>query len=237
MCGRYVNYEDVEALAKALGIPASDPALQRHGARPRYNIAPTQEILGLRLRDGDSRRHEGASFHWGLVPFWAKEKSIGNRMINARSETVFEKPAFRSAIKKRRCVIPASGFYEWQKVSNSGNGKSSGGKQPHFIHRADNGPAFFAGIWETWKKQEPPLESCAILTTSANKLITPIHERMPVILDSSALDTWLDPDTDAADVAGLLQPCPDEWLAFHPVSTRVNKPANDDSDLIERIET
>lgn len=225
MCGRYVNYEDVDALSAALGLSSGDPALRRLGSTKRYNIAPTQDIFAVRRGTvGPDSPLEGAALHWGLVPFWARDKAVGNRMINARSETAFEKPSFREAIRKRRCVVPASGFYEWK--------RTPGGKQPFFIHRSDGAPLLFAGLWEKWEKEGPPLESGVILTTGANATLAPIHDRMPVILDPAVLATWLDPGASENALKALLAPAPPEILVTRPVSTRVNKVSNDSPDLI-----
>ncbi len=166
---------------------------------------------------------------WGLVPSWAKDPQMGARMINARGETVAEKPSFRSAVKSRRCLIPADGFYEWV--------KTDGGKQPHFIHFADARPFAFAGLWERWNKGEgDPLETCTIITTSPNDLIAGLHDRMPVILPDDRYDEWLKPEPLAADrLSEILVAHPAGQMEAYPVSTYVNKPANDDAGCIARV--
>ena len=168
---------------------------------PRYNIAPTQDVAAVRAADSG---RELVALHWGLIPSWAKERSIGARMINGRSETVAEKPSFRSALKSRRCLIVADGFYEWQKLGAR--------KQPFFIALADRRPFAFAGLWERWAGEGgEPVESCTILTTTANEAIAPIHDRMPVILDREHHGVWLDRGvTDAAALLPLLRPQPAE---------------------------
>jgi putative SOS response-associated peptidase YedK len=163
------------------------------------------------------------------VPFWAKDPKIGNRMINARGETVAAKPAFRAALRKRRCLIVADGFYEWQKLA--------GGKQPWFIAQASGEPFAMAGLWESWRPAEDaaPLETCTIITTAANDMMRPLHDRMPAILDGAAVERWLDPAAEPASLEPLLAPAPDGLLHAVPVSRRVNSPANDDPGLIERV--
>ena len=188
---------------------------------PRYNIAPTQQVLAIRQR-GEVR--EAVELQWGLIPSWADDPKIGNRLINARADTVATKPAFRQAFKRRRCLILADGFYEWQKVGKA--------KQPYLIHRPDDQPFAFAGLWERWKGNDLVIESCTIITTEANDTLQPLHDRMPVILDEQDHDRWLDSD---ADAEALLRPAPDELLETYPVSTQVNKPAQAGPELIERI--
>ena len=160
---------------------------------------------------------------WGLVPSWAKDVGIGSRMINARAEGIAAKPAFRAAFRQRRCLVPADGFYEWQKVA--------GGKQPMLIRLRSGDPFAFAGLWERWRGPDGEVETGTIITTAPNAVTAPIHDRMPVILDPADYDRWLDPSQ--PDAAALLRPCPDDWLTAIPVSTRVNSPKNDAADLIE----
>jgi putative SOS response-associated peptidase YedK len=168
---------------------------------------------------------------WGLVPSWAKDEKIGARMINARGETVAEKPSFRSAVRDRRCLVPASGFYEWVKIK--------GGKQPHYIHFSDGRPFAFAGLWERWSKGEGgPLDTCTIITTTPNERIAGLHDRMPVILPPESHDEWLRPEPLAADLLQeLLVPHSAEGMEAYPVSTLVNKPANDGPECIARLST
>jgi len=219
MCGRFALFESGEKIAEAFGLNAADTAvLASHPLEPRYNIAPTQPVLAVRLsKEG---RRELAVMQWGLVPSWSKNPQIGSRMINARAETVAEKPSFRSAFKRRRCIIPASGFYEWQKTAN--------GKQPVFIHAADKSPLGLAGLWEIWQGGDGSyLESCTIITTSPNTLMRPIHNRMPVILEPEDYATWLHPDPDPMVGLHLLRPFPAEKMAAYPVNTYVNSPRNE----------
>jgi putative SOS response-associated peptidase YedK len=216
MCGRFLLQAPVDVLQRAFGFE------ERPNLRPRYNIAPTQAVPIVRRNDGGGR--ELALVRWGLIPAWAKEAGIGSRLINARSETMAEKPAFRSAFRKRRCLVPADGFYEWRKPEGGGP------KQPMLIRRRGEGPFAFAGLWERWRGPEGEVETCTILTTEANSILAPIHDRMPVILDPASYDRWLDPAQTGAEE--LLRPCPDGWLEAFPVSTRVNNVRNDAAELI-----
>ena len=179
MCGRFALFAGREELAKHFGVTLEDMEIT-----PRYNVAPSQAVLAIRA--GEQGGREAVRLHWGFVPSWAKDPSIGNRMINARADTAPEKPAFRAAFKSRRCLIPASGFYEWQATGGKG-------KQPYFIRAKDGTPLAFAGLWEHWRpgKDEPRVESCTILTTTANATMAPIHDRMPVILDPADYAAWL----------------------------------------------
>lgn len=199
---------------------------------PRYNIAPTQPVAIVRVDPDRSLmipHREWTHVVWGLIPGWAKDPSMGVRMINARSETAAEKPSFRAAMKYRRCLVPADGFYEWQKLP--------GGKQPMFIHRPDHAPFAIAGLWERWTSPDGSLiESCTLLTTSPNAMMANLHNRMPVILDPADYDMWLDaghvkPD----DAQHLLRPCPDEWLTAYPVSTVVNNARNEVAACVEPL--
>ena len=222
MCGRYTLATPDDSLAELLDLP-DPPALE-----PRYNIAPTQPVAVLRAPpDRDVRQIE--MLRWGLVPSWAKDPAIGNRMINARSETVNQKPSFKAAFRRRRCLVPADGFYEWQRLKR--------GKQPYYIHLVDGGPFAFAGLWEEWADPDGSvIETCTILTTSANELMADLHDRMPVILDRSAYELWLDATVqDTRILVPLLRPFPSERLAAHPVSTWVNSPRNDDQDCIKPV--
>jgi putative SOS response-associated peptidase YedK len=187
--------------------------------RPRYNIAPSQPVLAVVANARGERQAD--FFRWGLVPFWAKDPSIGNRMINARAETVAEKPAYRNALARQRCLIPVDGFYEWRKVGS--------GKVPMWIHLQSRRPFSLAGLWEEWrpKKDGAPLRTCTILTTGPSDFMQPIHDRMPVIVPREARDRWLDPGTAAADLHAVLAPYAGPDLEAHEVSTLVNNPAND----------
>lgn len=192
----------------------------------RWNIAPTQDIAAVR-RDEDGRHL--VPLHWGLVPHWAEDPSIGSRMINARAETLADKPAFRAALRQRRCLIPIDGFYEWKT-----EGKR---KQPYAIRRRDRQPMALAGLWESWPgpKGAPlpqPLQSATIVTTGANAVLRPLHERMPVVMDPRDWEAWLDPAAPLPLVQDLLRPAPDGELEAYPVSTRVNSVRNDDESCI-----
>jgi putative SOS response-associated peptidase YedK len=217
MCGRFTLATSGEQLATQFAL-AEAPQLA-----PRYNIAPTQPIAVVRATDGG---RELVLLRWGLVPVWANDPSIGSRMINARAETAAVKPAFRTAMRRRRCLIPADGFYEWQTLPS--------GKQPFYFHRGDGAPFAFAGLWEHWNSPDgTPLESCTILTTAANELLRPIHDRMPVIIDPADYARWLDPGLhDPAALEDLLAPHDDAAMAAHPVSRAVNRVANDGPALI-----
>ncbi len=221
MCGRYAFFSPAEAVRRYFALD-DVPDLE-----PRYNVCPTQSVPALRAGADGGRRL--AMLYWGLVPFWAKERAIGNRMINARAETVADKPAYRAAFRRRRCLLPADGWYEWQ--------QAKGGKQPWFIRHRDGGPLSFAGLWERW--QDPSdgseLESCTIVTTDAAASISSIHDRMPVVLDAEAWARWLDPACDdPAALADFLGPGdPDRFEAW-PVSRRVNSPRNQGPALIDR---
>ncbi len=216
MCGRYTLSDPGDLLREVAVENVSDP---EQVLAPRYNIAPTQEAAVVRS-DAEGRR-ELALLRWGLVPFWAKEISIGSRMINARSETAAEKPSFRAAFKRRRCLILADGFYEWRKIGKT--------KQPFHIHFARRRPFTMAGLWEVWNKgAEGPLETFTILTTEANVEVSPLHHRMPVILDGQRRDLWLDPTVqDAGALNAVLRPYAGETIQLTPVSTLVNSPRNE----------
>lgn len=215
MCGRFAFYSPSEATAALFGATSSTEVI------PRYNIAPTQFIAAVRMdAQGAS---ELAMLRWGLVPFWAKDPSIGNRMINARAETVAEKPSFRSAYKKRRCLILADGFYEWRKEGD--------GKTPYFISLADGSPFAFAGLWEDWnsKESDESLQSTAIITTAANDFMAQLHQRMPVVMLPEQAERWLGGDME------LLSKVIDNSPAFRawPVDRKVNNARNEDATLID----
>jgi putative SOS response-associated peptidase YedK len=231
MCGRYALYTPPEAMARLFGVSEFHvPELA-----PRYNIAPTQEVPVVRLspygEEGGPAPgpRELALVRWGLVPFWAKDPSIGNRMINARAESVGEKPAFRAAFARRRCLVPADGFFEWQATAS--------GKQPWYIHAREGETLALAGLWELWdgRGTEPPLASCTIVTTRANDFMRPLHQRMPVVLDEAGRDAWLDPGSPKALLRGLLEPADDDRLEAHPVSRRVNSPFNEAPELLNPV--
>lgn len=205
-------------VAKAFGVAAEGDAA------PLFNIAPTQLLTAVRTNHAGT--HELCSLRWGLVPSWADDLAIGNRMINARAESVAAKPAYRRAFKTRRCLIAADGFYEWQKTGRQ--------KQPYYIRLKSDRPFGFAGLWETWSKGDAPVESCSIITTNANELVMPIHDRMPVIIPPEAYELWLSPGNQEIEVLqSLLLPYPAAEMTAYPVGTRVNSPAYRGSDCIE----
>jgi putative SOS response-associated peptidase YedK len=224
MCGRFVlilepgDFEDEFDLG---GIAES--------YLPRYNIAPTQTVAVV--RNDNERKVE--MFRWGLVPSWAKDLSIGSRLINARSESLAEKPSFRSALTRRRNLILASGFYEWKPGGTLANPK---GKIPVFIHMKDHKPFVFAGLWEEWRSPEGGIvQSTTIITTTSNALISPFHDRMPVILDNEKKWQWLDPSTSQQDALKLLQPYPAEQMTYYPVASIVNNSGYDSPVCIEEV--
>lgn len=222
MCGRYTLAVPLSNLVDAFDV--HPPEFEY---RPRYNIAPSQEAPVVAQ---DERGRRMGLLRWGLVPSWSKDPS-GSSFINARSETASQKPSFRSAFRRRRCLIPADGYYEWKREDQGTAGKGS--KTPWWIHGLGPDPWAFAGLWERWEPEEgSPLFTFAILTTEASPGIRHIHPRMPVILPSGARDVWLDPDRDPADLQDLLQPFPDSLLQAHPVSPMVNSPRNDTSDCV-----
>lgn len=218
MCGRFTLTVPGEQASQQFGLSKAATTLA-----PRYNIAPTQPVAAVRAAEGG---RELALLRWGLIPPWAKDLSIGARMINARAETAAEKPAFRSAMKQRRCLILADGFYEWQ--------TTGAGKQPFYFRVEGGRPFAFAGLWEQWRgPQGDQIESCTILTTEANDLVRPLHDRMPVILRPEDYARWLDPALrDAGAVADLLAPYPADAMLTYPVSKAVNRVSNDGAELI-----
>jgi putative SOS response-associated peptidase YedK len=264
MCGRYTSTSSVEDLAKLFQVDEvrTDPL------PARYNVAPTLDVYAVAVRgrpdDGKGPRRALGTFRWGLVPSWAKDPSVGSRMINARAEGITGKPAYRQAVARRRCLLPADAFYEWQR--RTGHDGRPAGKLPYAIRRRDGQPMAFAGLWEVWRPgpvpeaaerpgpareaaERPgpapeaadshppapdgePLRTCAIVTTAANDLMAPIHDRMPVVLAPEDWATWLDPASDVERAVGLLVPAPSEWFEVYPVSTLVNKVANDGPDLL-----
>jgi putative SOS response-associated peptidase YedK len=224
MCGRYTLTADLKTVADRFGapMPADEWATS---APPRYNIAPTQSVIVV----GDDGKRYMKQMRWGLIPSWAKDPSIGNKMINARAETVAEKPAYRSALKKRRCLVPADGFYEWQKLGNV--------KQPMRIVLKSHEPFGFAGLWEEWMSPEGEgVLSCVIITTEANELLKSVHDRMPVILTREAEAMWLDPKIQEPErLLALLKQYPPDQMEFYPVSREVNSPAIDKPSNIEPV--
>ena len=213
MCGRFTLRTNLYLLAPDLG------QLQDFGApwKPRYNIAPTQQIFVV-------RQGQISQMKWGLIPPWAKEAKVGNMMINARGETIDEKRSFKKPFEKQRCLIPADGFYEWQKVGKA--------KQPLLFELHDKGIFAFAGLWESNKEFG---ESCTIITTSANGTLAPYHDRMPVILDRSDWQTWLGESSSKGQLQSLVKPAPDDLLSVTPVSTAVNSPKHDGPECVEPL--
>ena len=220
MCGRYSLISDLTALQSRFDFenPVNDHA-------PRFNIAPTQSVLAVRWEDG---HNVAEHMRWGLIPSWAKDMSIGNRAINARAETLAERPMFRAALRRRRCLILADGFYEW-----TGTGKA---RQPMRILLTTGEPFAFAGLWETWTNPEGEMvNSCTIITTTPNDVMRPIHDRMPVILPQEYEVAWLNPkNNDSAAVREMLVPYPPDTMHAYRVSTLVNSPANDTPDVVIR---
>jgi putative SOS response-associated peptidase YedK len=216
MCGRYMLTTPVDALRQMFLFS------ERPNLAPRYNIAPTQEVpIVRRTRDGMGR--ELIMVRWGLVPYWADDPKIGNRLINARRESVARTAAFREAYQRRRCLVPADGFFEWQK-----DGKA---RQPLLVRRRDQAPFAFAGLWERWPQPGAGvLRSCTIITCPANELVAPVHDRMPVILAPEDYERWL--DLSGADGRELLKPYPAAELEAFPVNPRVNSPQYDDPECI-----
>ncbi len=242
MCGRYTLKTPNPRLQELFGLDDLPHLV------PRFNIAPTQSVLTVRLAESAQSLREAVMMRWGLVPFWAKDLAIGNTMINARAETVAEKPAFRQAFVKRRCLIPADGFFEWQKLA-------TGKKQPWWIRMADEEPFAMAGLWECWSpKTESPqadaedarssdeespeskvVQSCTILTIGANEDMQSLHDRMPVILPIEAWAAWLSPAANKEQLRTLLKPLENGRLIRSPVSTIVNRPIIDSPECIAPI--
>ena len=221
MCGRYALSSSVELLVELFALARTV------SFDPRYNLAPTDVAPVVRTTD-DGRALD--LFRWGLIPFWAKDPSIGSRMINARSETAREKPAFRDAFARHRCIVPADAFYEWKKLPD--------GKQPYCIRRADNTPMAFAGLWSSWRPAEDAerIRTFTILTTRPNEMVASLHDRMPVILEPESFASWLDADAGADALVDLLDPAADGVLEMYPVSRRVNSVRNDDPACMTPVE-
>ncbi len=218
VCGRFALATDKSVLEMLFSLD------MQLACEPRYNITPSQKVIAVR-NNPQSGNKQFVLLKWGLVPFWAEDLSIGAKMINARSETVVQKPSFREAFRKRRLVIPGSGFFEWKKEGSI--------KQPYYICRKDGLPLIMAGLWERWAREEPVLETCTILTTESNDYLKPIHNRMPVLLSRSTYPLWLDEQVEMQELIGLMKPYPQEELLAYPVTQKVNSPANDNPELIE----
>jgi putative SOS response-associated peptidase YedK len=236
MCGRFTLRASASEVAEAFGLLEVPPFT------PLFNLAPTQPVAVVRhVPEAADSQRELVWMHWGLVPSWAKDRSMGARMINARADTAPTKPAYRAAFRRRRGLIVTDGFYEWQEpeqTASLGAGKMAGRgskakKQPYFFHMDDDRPFAFAGLWETWESPDGSfLDSCTILTTDANELMRPIHDRMPVILPPADYQHWLDPAVEPSDVLSLLRPYPGDDLVAYPISTYVNSPTHDDAHCI-----
>ena len=218
MCGRFSLTQSASALAEAFQLE------EQSAWQPRYNIAPTQTVAAIAMASFEIRQMR--LFRWGLVPSWAKDLAIGAKLINARAETVAEKPSFRAAFKQRRCLILADGFYEWQHVDRKI-------KQPYYFQLADRQPFAFAGLWERWQGDAAAVETCTILTTQANEVLQPVHDRMPVIIAPEQYNQWLDSNTAAEVLQALLHPYNAGVMQGYPVSTAVNKPTHDSPECVQ----
>jgi putative SOS response-associated peptidase YedK len=226
MCGRYVVTTPGEVLAQIFG--AEPPPEEVLAAMvPRYNVSPTQQVPIVRGTAPGSR--ELALVTWGLVPHWAKDPAIGNKLINARADTAAEKPSFRDSLRRRRCLLPADGFYEWKKLGK--------GKEPWLFRMRDGRPFALAGLWSTWKNPETHtnLETCTILTTTPNELVSTVHDRMPVILSAEHQERWLDTGAEGTPFTELFLPFSADQMEAFPVSRRVNSPANEGPENIEPV--
>ncbi|MGZ5574776.1 MAG: SOS response-associated peptidase [Methylobacter sp.] len=216
MCGRYnliATGQQIMDHFRLLSLPAHNPD---------YNIPPGQKILAIvQLEDGSNK---AVDLHWGLVPSWSKERAISNHLINARAETLAEKPSFKKAYQQRRCLIPATGFYEWQ--------ATEAGKQPYHIHKPDNSLFAFGGIWEHWNHDQETVYSCAIITTDANDKMAPIHDRMPVIIAPEDYNHWLDKKTTTVEIADFLAADAYRGMEANPISTRINNPLHNDESCL-----
>jgi putative SOS response-associated peptidase YedK len=221
MCGRFTLTQSAEKITEFFGLSEVSELA------PRYNIAPSQLIAAI-VQDKENQENKLKWMRWGLIPSWAKDTKIGYKLINARSETLTEKPSFRNAFKRRRCLIIADGFYEWQKQEKH--------KQPYYIQLRDKQPFAFAGLWETWQPEDgEAIISCTIITTEANAVMQPIHDRMPVILSPDVYEQWLDPTFDQSnDLLESLKPYDSEMIAT-PVSNVVNNPVHDQPECVEPI--
>jgi putative SOS response-associated peptidase YedK len=222
MCGRFTLRAPASVVAEQFTLLEMPPFSSR------FNIAPTQPVAVIRSAPGEREpRHELVRLRWGLIPSWAKDPAIGSRMINARAETVAQKPAYRAALRRRRCLVLADGFYEWWKIGSR--------KQPYFIRMRDDRPFALAGLWEFWEGPDhSSIESCTILTTEPNELVAPIHNRMPVILAAEGYEAWLDRTVeDPLRISKYLAPYPAGLMEAYPVSPHVNNPAHDDARCIE----
>ncbi|WP_078393864.1 SOS response-associated peptidase [Shouchella patagoniensis] len=220
MCGRFTLYSSPQELQDEFGLPIPD-------YEPSYNIAPTQQVLAFVANNEETK---AGFLHWGLIPFWAKEKKIGSKMINARAETIDEKPAFKNLLKRKRCLIPANSFYEWKREDDS--------KHPFIIHLTNSKLLTFAGLWDRWidPATNNTISSCTIITTSPNDFMSSLHDRMPVILDEGNRQAWLDPSIDdPAQIKSMLLPYNRTHMTAHEVSKAVNNPRNNGAHLIHQL--
>jgi putative SOS response-associated peptidase YedK len=238
VCGRYVTASSPALLAERLHV--DEIRIPDAEVEPNYNVTPRTEVpvVAERISDDGDRLRVLDRVRWGLVPSWAKDLSVGDRLINARSEGIAEKPAYRKAFERRRCLMPADGFYEWRVVPGSTGKRKQ--KQPYFIARVDREPMAFAGLYEVWRDRADPdaewVRSCAIITTAANDKLAPIHDRMPVVLAETDWQEWLDPEQrDTTKLARLLVPAPSDEFLCYPVSTLVNKPDNQGPELLDEV--
>ena len=233
MCGRFTLHHSLEELEERFAAEVEAPTVAE--AAPRYNIAPTQEILVV-TQNGARHLH---GYHWGLIPSWAKDPAIGSRMINARAETLAEKPSFRTALSRRRCLIPADGFYEWQDSMGDLVGGKKSPRTPMHIRLRDGGLFAFAGLWDEWHAPDgSPLRSCTVITTAPNAVTAPIHDRMPVILRPEDEALWLDLSiSDSSTLLTLLTPYPADAMEAYAVSRQVNVPTVDDAECIAPVGT
>lgn len=215
MCGRFKLSTDLSQIRISLRFP------EMPNLRPRFNIAPGQDVPVIRLAEDGRHLSE---LRWGLIPFWAKDAKIGYKAINARCEGIDKKPMFREALRRRRCLVITDGFYEWR--------AEDGKKQPYLFEIEGGKPFAFAGLWETWKSTDGPLESCTIVTTEANETMVPIHNRMPVILAPEDYDRWM-----AEGPLDLLRPCPNDWLAKRPVSPAINNARNEGEGVLGPVDS
>ena len=253
MCGRYVSVSSPTILAERFGVAE----VRLEATEPNYNVTPRADVPVVAESKGDARVATGGErsakstqesgrrvldlVRWGLIPSWAKDTKIGDRLINARSDKILTSNAYKRAFERRRCIVPADGFYEWQVVAQSTNSRGKKKvKQPWFFRRRDGEPLAFAGCWEIWHDPElgddaPRIKSCVIITTDANDVVQPIHDRMPVVLPESAWDEWLDRENrDVASLHKLLVPAAADVMEAWPVSLAVNKPDNNGPELLER---
>ena len=225
MCGRFTLRTPVAELAEIFEAAA------RPDLAARYNIAPGQDILVARAAAGGDGGREFAMLRWGLVPHWAKDPAMAARLINARAETVAEKPSFRDSYRRRRCLVPADGFYEWRK-------RPDGATQPYHLHLNDDAPFAIAGLWDSWRAPDgDALETCALITTEANRILEPIHHRMPVILPRDAYQSWLDEHSSPDMLEALLRPYGPDDLEAVSVSPRVNNAGHDDASCLDEVES